>query len=234
MRKSKLIDYNHQRDKHPTRKKHYGEHGWKERSTNNILKRNYSNYQEYIEHQKEKWNEMLKSKGGIDNITIIKYRLKFFRRFSILPSMLDNNAVILCLGARQGTEVEVLRDIGFNNAYGLDLNPGVDNPWVFPGDFMNLKEKNNSIDFVYSNAIDHVFDIDIFLQECARVLKFDGMFLCDCTTSEHKGAFESIEWENEKVILLKTLNYFHRVISIDSETGWTRILLQKVKNKSIN
>ncbi len=59
---------------------------------------------------------MLKMKGGFSNWDICEYRLKFYSRFKHLTQLLSRDAVILCSGARQGTEVEVLHDLGFFNA----------------------------------------------------------------------------------------------------------------------
>ena len=44
---------------------------------------------------------------------------------------------MLCLGARLGTEVRALHNLGYF-AIGIDLNPGVDNPYVLMGDFHKL------------------------------------------------------------------------------------------------
>ena len=156
--------YDHNRDKHPVRDKHHGEEGWKSEQEENFRYRNYSSYEEYVSHQSQKFNEILKMEGGFDNKIILWYRKTFYKRFRYLPSFLSKSATILCLGARQGTEVEVLRDIGYKNAIGLDLNPGPENPYVKQGDFMALEYPDSSVDMVYSNCIDHAFDLSKFFQ----------------------------------------------------------------------
>ena len=103
-----------------------------------MIKRDYANYQEYLTHQKLKLDEMVKMKGGFSNFDIFDYRLKFYVRFRPLTKLLPLDAAILCCGARQGTEVDVLRDLGFTKAHGIDLNPGASNPLVSLGDMMKL------------------------------------------------------------------------------------------------
>ena len=127
---SKFADsgYVHDRDKHPVRNKHHEKSGWKEQKKEGLRYRDYATYEEYVTHQKQKFVEMLKAKGGFTKREIkreiVLYRLKFYRRFRVLPKYLSTSAHILCAGARQGTEVDVLHDLGFKNAYGIDLNPG--------------------------------------------------------------------------------------------------------------
>ena len=79
---------------------------------------------------------------------------------------------LIAQGGRTGSlivlkegEVEVLRDLGFRDAWGIDLNPGPDNPFVRPGDFMHLDAPDNSLDLLYSNCVDHAFDLTGAIRE---------------------------------------------------------------------
>ncbi|MBN1536365.1 MAG: hypothetical protein JW908_06500, partial [Anaerolineales bacterium] len=133
---------------------------WKDCENGNYSSRRYDSYQTYISHQASKFHALIKKKGGFSNRTVLDYRLIFYRRFCYLSKYLAKSAKILCAGARQGTEVEVLRDLGFYNATGIDLNPGPSNPLVSYGDFMHLEYENDSLDLIYSNSIDHAFDFE--------------------------------------------------------------------------
>jgi SAM-dependent methyltransferase len=82
-------------------------------------------------------------------------------------------ATVLCLGARLGAEVAAFIDCGAF-AVGVDLNPGPANPYVVAGDFHALQFADRSTDVVYSNSIDHAFDLTRLLAEVRRVLKPDG------------------------------------------------------------
>lgn len=220
--------YVYDRDKDLVRKKHNGKSGWKPEFDGDFRYRDYSSYEEYVSHQSQKFSEILKMQGGVSNRIILWYRKTFYDRFRYLPFILKKDAKILCLGARQGTEVEVLRDIGYKNSIGLDLNPGPDNPYVEKGDFMNLAYLDDSIDMVYSNCVDHAYDLSKFFQEHARVLKPGGYAIYDINISEQRfGAFESVEWGSDEKLLLLALQYFKNVIKVEESGSWKWMLLQK-------
>jgi len=134
----------------------------------------------------------------------------------------------LCCGARQGTEVDVLRDLGFVNARGIDLNPGSDNPLVGAGDMMKLDDPDNSLDLLYSNCIDHAFDLDRMIAEHARVLKADGYLLYDIGINMEGGGgpFEAISWDRTEDVVLRLLHSFRTVIRIERESQWLWVLVQ--------
>jgi SAM-dependent methyltransferase len=228
LKKYRDPSYDHERDKHPVRHKHYGKEGWKSTHDKDFHYRDYSSYEEYVAHQSQKLNEMLKLKGGFSNRDILTFRKRFYGRFRYLPSILNKSATILCLGARQGTEVEVLRDLGYKNAIGLDLNPGPDNPYVKPGDFMALEYPDSSVDMVYSNCIDHAFELSNFFQEHARVVKPGGYAIYDIFVyGEGLGTFEAVGWESEDSVFLLALKYFKHVLKVEMDGDWKWLLLKK-------
>ena len=222
--------YVYSRDKHPVRNKHHKKGGWKNQKQGNFQYRNYEGYEEYVTHQAQKFNEKLKVKGGFTNREIAAYRYRFYRRFRHLPAFLPRSGYILCAGARQGTEVEVLHDLGFKNAYGIDLNPGPDNKFVRVGDFMKLDNPDSSLDMIYCNSIDHAFNLESFFSEHARVIKPDGYVLYDVALQEEgaqeQGAFETVQWESDKALILLMLKYFKRPVKMETEANWRWILLQ--------
>ncbi len=227
-------NYDFKRDKHPVRYKHSGQEGWRKQKEQGITYRDYTNYEEYVIHQKQKFDEMLKIEGGFSMKSIVKHRLKFYARFKYLYNILSPTASIVCLGARQGTEVEVFRDLGFKNVYGIDLNPGPNNPYVREGDFMKLDNPTSSIDLIYTNCLDHAFDLRNFFIEHARVIKEDGYVLYDVAIQiAGGGAFEAVSWEDEEDIFKMMLDYFNHVIHVETERDWKWILMQgKRKVKS--
>jgi len=228
LRVAKDASYDHERDKHDLRHKHHGQEGWKAEKEGGLRKRDYENYEEYLTHQKLKLEEMLKIKGGFSSFDIFDYRIKFYIRFRQLKKLLPSDAKILCCGARQGTEVEVLRDLGFHNARGIDLNPGPDNPFVEPGDMMKLEAADNSLDLIYTNCVDHSFDLDAMISEHARALKPDGFLLYDipCNEEEGAGIWEAIEWERNEDVVQRLLGAFKALIRSERERLWLWVLLQ--------
>ncbi len=221
-------NYVHERDKHPVRRKHYSSSGWQQQRQGKVIYRDYENYTEYVTHQQRKFDEILKIGGGFSNKEVTGYRLKFYRRFRWLPSFLPKDACIVCAGARQGTEVEVLRDLGFINAYGIDLNPGPENPFVQAGDFMQMDDADSSVDLIYTNCVDHAFNLDDFFAEHARVIKPEGYALYDLRieTAGSARPFEAVAWESDKDVFLMMLRYFKTVLRVEVDSGWKRVLLQ--------
>jgi Methyltransferase domain len=228
LRRGRDTSYDHERDKHQVRRKHHGAGGWKDSSEGGLRKRDYENYEEYLTHQKLKLEELVKIKGGFSNFDIFDYRVKFYTRFRHLPKLLPREARILCCGARQGTEVDVLRDLGFLNARGIDLNPGPDNPLVSEGDMMRLAAPDNSLDLIYTNCVDHSFDLDAMVTEHARALKPGGYLLYDIAFNEEEGAgvWESIAWEREEDVIRRLMEKFRELVRVERERQWVWALLR--------
>ena len=228
LRRYRDPSYDHTRDKHPVRAKHAADLGWLPPSGATVLARDYASYEEYTTPQKQKFDEMLKLQGGFSNRTIFEYRRRFYRRFRQLKRLLPPAARILCLGARQGTEVEVLRDLGFRNAHGIDLNPGPDNPLVRAGDFMNLDERDGSVDMIYTNCVDHAFDLEKFFAEHARVLAPGGYALYDLAADQDgaRGAFEAVTWARTEDVLIQVLQHFETIVNVKRERDWVWVLVR--------
>lgn len=207
----------------------YDDKSWKNSKGGNVRYRDYSSYDEYRTHQVQKFDAIIKTIGGLSSRDIRDSRSRFYRRFRHMQTILPLSAKILCLGARQGTEVEVLRDLGFKNAIGIDLNPGPNNPLVKQGDFMALDYPDNSLDMVYSNCVDHAFELDKFFQEHARVVKPGGYALYDLADQSQAGGgiFESVQWKFEQEVFLVTLKYFRKLVKVESEDMWQWFLFQK-------
>ena len=230
LRKFHDPDYVYSRDKHSVRDKHHIQSGWKKQTQNDFHYRDYKDYDEYVNHQSQKFEEILKIRGGFTNRVIAAYRYKFYRRFRYLPGLLPKSAQIICAGARQGTEVEVFWDLGFKNAYGIDLNPGPDNKFVRTGDFIHMENPDSTVDLIYCNAVDHAFDLESFFSEHARVIKPNGYALYDIALQQEDeqqpGAFEAVGWKSEEALFLLMLKYFKRVVKVETEPGWKWMLLQ--------
>jgi SAM-dependent methyltransferase len=108
------------------------------------------------------------------------------------------------------------------------LNPGPNNPFVRQGDFMHMDNPTSSLDLVYTNCIDHAFNLEAFFAEHARVIKPRGYVLYDIGMQSQTGAgpFESVRWESEEDLFLLMLRYFESVMKVESEGAWKWILLR--------
>ena len=154
--------------------------------------RKYDSYDAYLEHQKTKLETH--DFGNYDT----EFRAALRRRLTALDLAWQGRTV-LCLGARIGTEVKAFLDLGCF-AIGIDLNPGKENRYVVQGDFHDLQFAPNSVDVVYTNSLDHAFDIDRIAGEILKVLKPDGLLLVEAVQGRDQGVnpgfFESFFWNN--------------------------------------
>jgi ubiquinone/menaquinone biosynthesis C-methylase UbiE len=117
---------------------------------------------------------------------------------------------------------------------GIDLNPGADNRYVVHGDFHDLQFAPGSIDVVYTNSLDHAFDIDRIAKEVLKVLKPDGVFLVEAVQGRDQGTnpgfFESFFWKNidELVAALENAGFtVSRRTSITAPWPGEQICLQR-------
>lgn len=154
--------------------------------------REYDSYGDYLTHQAAKRDtlttEALEGYGKLLVSALI----------ARLGGRSWRGASVLCLGARMGSEVRAFIDLGAF-AVGVDVNPGPQNAYVVWGDFHRLNFAAQSLDAVYTNALDHVHDLSEVAREVRRVLKPDGVFLVDAVRGEAEGgpglgAYESLAW----------------------------------------
>ena len=163
------------------------------RQAGGLSHRLYPDYPTYLAHQKTKF-------GALRWKTVEKHDRRLYAelsdRLNALPIDFRGRSV-LCLGARQGSEVRAFTSHGAF-AVGIDLNPGPRNPHVLVGDFHQLQFADASVDFVYTNSLDHAFDLPRLIAEVRRVLKPDGRLIVEANLEGGEGAprgpFESLVW----------------------------------------
>jgi SAM-dependent methyltransferase len=93
--------------------------------------------------------------------------------------------------------VKVFVDLGCF-AVGVDLNAGPRNRYVVSGDFNALQYSDESVDIVFTNSIEHAFDLGRLIHEARRVLKPGGRCILELHPGEEEGALvrndEAISW----------------------------------------
>lgn len=133
-----------------------------------IETKKYASYDDYIKHQKSKADHGSPLYNMLLNELWEPDCAGFRENFKPYGKLLSECKNALCLGARTGQEVHVLRELGLE-AIGMDLVATP--PLVLEGDVHNLQFPDASYDFVFSNIFDHVLYPDKFVAEIKRVLK---------------------------------------------------------------
>lgn len=175
-----------------------------------VRRRAYADYEAYLEHQADKLRRLRERIEPSD----LEYEAIVFDRFRELlgpgESPLRGQSV-LCLGARLGGEVRAFKRLGAL-AVGVDIEPGEKNPHVLHGDFHELAFPSGSFDRVFTNAIDHAFELDRFVSEAARVLKPGGLFHLELC-AERPGRYEAIDTSDPAPVLAVVRGAFTEIES---------------------
>lgn len=192
---------------------------WRPAGSNQGLEqRQYSSYRQYLEHQGSKLKHLELSCYEADFQRILKVRLAGM-------TLLRPGSRALCLGARRGAEVRAFRDCGCL-AIGLDLNPGPNNPDVLSGDFHAIPFLASSVDVVYSNSLDHLFQVDRVIDEVRRVLRVGGALILEVTRGSSEGtapdSYASFWWNRvDDVVVLFEKKGFRLLRRTSFEAPWS-------------
>jgi SAM-dependent methyltransferase len=174
-------------------------------SRQRFRRRVYSKYEDYLTHQKDK----------LARIELSNYDAKYRR---VLRKRLRQMGVawqgktILCLGARIGTEVKSFLDLGCF-AVGIDINPGEKNRHVVYGDFHDIQYPSSCTDVVFTNSLDHAFDVEKLIKEVSRVLKPGGLAIVEVGRGIDEGGYvgfyESFYWSkvDDVISLFRNLGF---------------------------
>ena len=131
----------------------------------------FNNYNDYLTLQTSKaphgspLKKMLLPGGNLWESTCNGFE----KHFNLHKNIIKNSSNALCLGARTGPEVHVLKEMGVDDAIGIDLVDAP--PLVIKGDVHELQFKDNTFDLIFSNIFDHVLYPAKFISEIERVSK---------------------------------------------------------------
>lgn len=148
-----------------------------------IKTKTYSSYEEYIKHQKSKADHGTELYKKL-RTTLWESDCEGFKlNFKPYSNLIKYSKKALCLGARTGQEVHVLREEYKLDAIGIDLVETP--PLVMQGDVHDLKFDDLSFDFIFSNIFDHVLYPEKFISEIDRVLLKNGLCLLHLSVAEN-------------------------------------------------
>ena len=133
----------------------------------------HKKYEDYVNKQLEKTldpSRIKKWKGKEWQIKVDGFRHLFKRN----EEFLQNKKNSICLGARTGQEVFVLRELGLDSI-GIDLAEFP--PYTIKGDIHNLEFEDEKFDLIFTNILDHSLDLEKFISEMERVCVKDGIII---------------------------------------------------------
>lgn len=98
---------------------------------------------------------------------------------------------------------------------------------------MKLDLPDGSLDLLYTNCVDHAFDLEAMMTEHARVLKPDGFLLYDIGINMEKGTagpFEAVSWDRTEDLVVKLLGKFEKLVRAERDENfgglWLWVLLR--------
>ena len=118
-------------------------------------------------------------------------------------------------------------------AVGVDLNPGEKNPHVLLGDAHSIGFAPGSVEILYSNVLDHILNLDNFVEQVAGVLSGGGLFLVDLS-KKAVDEYAVHDFRKEKAVFMNLLqSHFTIVSELDEsqpESVWFIVAKRKVRN----
>ena len=195
--------------------------------------KSYESYDQYLEHQKHG----MKHKG--ESVIFGRFNRdveRFKGNFKELDWLLKDKKKAICLGARSGAEVKALRDLGID-AIGIDVEPGTNNKYVEYGDFHDIQYNDKLFNIIYTNVLDHVYDLPRCLDEIKRIMTDDGVFILEVVAGYEEdgwpGDHESAYWAKAEDLITEVEQYgFKRKTKIQKVPyckglPFRRVLLEK-------
>jgi len=163
--------------------------------------RNYTDYEKYINHQKEKSLHPRRIKSWLNEQWQPKVEM-FTEHFKRNKIYLKTNGMALGICARTGQEIQALNDLGMD-AVGVDIVPHP--PLVKYGDAHDLPFQKETFNFVFSNSLDHSIYPNLFISEMIRVLKKGGFGMLHLQITDKVDKFaENIITSDKSILFLLT------------------------------
>lgn len=154
--------------------------------------RGYSSHSEYFRHQASEANWERDIPGFRERGE--SYQLELG---AVLPKIIQPGSTVLCLGARDGSEVRAFLKCGCF-AVGVDLNPSPRSSLVLTGDFHAVFWPDHCVDAVFTNSLDHsIYPGTLFSLIC-NLLKPSGQLIVQVVSGMDEGytfgEMECLRW----------------------------------------
>ena len=187
----------------------------------------YKNYNDYVNFQLNKTRNKKKQSLWLGPEWNLKIKL-FKNLFTKNIDLIKDKKNALCLGSRTGQEVVAFKDLGVENAIGIDLHEF--KPYTIKGDIHDLNFEDDTFDLEFTNILDHSIYPHKFAKEIYRTLKKDGIFILhiqykvrrqDKYTENIISSLESIEDIFKNFTLIKKQKIKSDIIGMNYEFIFT-------------
>lgn len=188
--------------------------------------RPYRSYQQYIRHQISK-----PAHADPDDARRFRDRLRTGLKGA---GLLEPGLSVLCLGVGGGEEMDAFEG-GGRLVIGIELHPNLGGDDYVRADFQRIPFRSSSMDIVYTNSLDHAFDVDLVIGEMRRVLKGGAVAIVDVSLGAREGSppgvYESVWWDRVDD-LLRRFTGFTEVRREAFVTPWNGITVVLRLNRS--
>ena len=183
----------------------------------------YNNYDDYVNFQLQKTRNKQKQARWLGPEWDLKIKI-FKTLFEENIYLIKDKKNALCLGSRTGQEVVALKELGVENAIGIDLHEF--KPYTIKGDIHKLNFKNDTFDLEFTNILDHSLYPDQFAKEIYRTLKKGGIFILHIQYEVHSqdkytetiiSSLENIEQLFKNFTLIKKRKIQSGIIAMNYE-----------------
>lgn len=194
-------------------------------------------YERYVFLQGTKYRDK------IDRIKQYNHRrTKAFERVFRVAKPVLKEGPVLCLGARTGCEVRAARKVIHPDSIGIDLYPAPKEDEVIYGDWHNIPFKDETFANVFTNSLDHCYDLNKMISEVLRVLVIGGRFFFrtmlqeDLRLREDKTAFlhekmkasmDFLFWDTSKDLVRYFTQFGFRQVKRWADKRWYSFVLIK-------
>ena len=129
--------------------------------------------------------------------------------------------------------MHALRNLNYD-AIGIDIFVTKNNKYVHYGEFEKIPYENKTFDAIYTNSVDHIFNVKKTVNEIDRVLKKGGYLLINLMKGieeghDMAGTFESLVWKKRSDILSKIveISNYKLIKEVDTTKITTLYILKK-------
>ena len=190
---------------------------WQPGNESGFTTRTYPSYGDYVRHQQSKPVDYRETDHDDDLCAALADRLR--------DDGVTAGASALCLGARFGGEVRAFLAVGCF-AVGIDLRTAPESKYVLSGDFHDLQFPDACVDFLYTNSLDHAYDIKAVLAEISRVLKSSGRLIVEAPQGASEGnppgIWEAFYWSTtDDLVALLASHGFELARRVPFTVPWT-------------